>query len=1549
MSRLELFLLGPPRLERDGVRIDISRRKATALLAYLATTRQSHSRDALATLLWPDADQRHARAALRRVLSDLNQTLGEFWLESTADSVALNANAPVWVDVEAFHALWEDCQSHGHPVDQACAACGLLLTRAVDLFSDDFLAGFTLPDAILFDEWQFFQAESLRRELAGALEQLVYFCTDGRDFGAAIAHARRWSALDPLSEPPHHHLMQLYAQIGYRTAALRQYEVFTRSLRKELGADPGSEIVALYEHIRRGDTGRTPASVPVPSAEPANYKVDEEMRPVTVLFVGLSGAAGASWELPPGETANSLSILHQTVTQVVSEYGARIDRFVGDGVRAVFGTPQVHEDDPERAVRTALMVHETLRELRLSVSTGVSSGRVYFGRTGAPEPQEIMAIGPVVDLAARLQGKATSGQILVSAATYRYSLRTFDFIPVSVESDGTDEPVTAYQVMGFLHSSEQRRALGSMHSRLIGRDEEMRQLTAALDAALHGQGQVVSLIGEAGVGSSRLIAELKQAAQAAGESILSLWLESHCLELHMRTSFWPFIDMLQAYLSRCHAEEPDYPRRLIATLSDMVRQGDLLRMKSDEVAVLLGNLLGIRFGTDLDERLKNTGPEQMRHRTILAIYDFLSALARRQPLVLVFDELQWADDLSLDMLSVLLEILPSTPLLLLCAYRPEWPRMGPRLADMASQRCPGHHTELRLRELTPVQSRSLVESTLLGDRDLPDPLVNLILERARGNPFFLKEAVRSLIDSGAIFHAEGRWQTGPKIEAAPVPEGVQSVIQNWVERLEPDAKLVLRSAAVIGQTFPVRLLAKITPRSIDLPQALMFLEEVGLIYREPVAGELQYSFRHVLIQEAVYKINSQRQRASLHGKVAEAMTECYSDRISDYYEQLAYHYDNSDLIEKAIGYLLKVAEKSRRAYLNSAAIRYFRTALERLDELSPTTETASGDRLQWKLAALTGLGQIYHELGVEKAEEAENCLRQAIEVGQEAGVRARTFVRLYYWLGEVLFWQERYAEQVRLGEAGLALLRADEAESVEAALMNQTVAVGHQAQGDHELFRVLTERTAQFIQRLPYSEELRPAYIHILGLYFNKDAGEAGRWLQIVERLAEQHSDLRALAEVHDDRWLSVFQSGDLQGATSHFARILELYAQIGDNGRIWRSLGSMTWNYLMLGDLPQAQLHAQRGLAIAQALSVDRILSESYLIMGMVLLGQRSWQEARAAFEDALDWVSKVDHYWTKCAATYCLGRLDLIEGKPQASLSRFQATLALFTPSVYLDWWLKGWSFFAGALSGLEEIIGVPGDFRAFCRSFEGQKMRSAALPLPRQWCLEADEGAARSSSPRKVYIRDAFRESPLADWIWQDPFSDCSYKVESGLEIHAANGRDLWWMNRSAPRLVRQASGDFAIQTFCRSAQAGRGSAGDPGHDPQLPIGGLLLWKDDANFLRLVLGSRGTRDVSFEGYIENQSVWIGRGLLPTSNDRPRASGETVGLRLERSGSQVRALCSINGEQWFGLGRAAFPVSDPVQVGIHAVGWIDRIIYPGAHSDGTAICFTSFEMWGW
>jgi DNA-binding SARP family transcriptional activator len=283
MSRLALYLLGPPRIELDKKPVHIGRTKAVAMLAYLAVTGSPHSREALATLLWPESTSSRARASLRRVLVTLRQALGEEWLDLRPETVGLNPNENLWLDVAAFQDRLVVCQTHDHPPDQACPDCLPLLAEAVELYRDDFLAGFTLPDSLAFDEWQFFRAERLRDELASALRRLVRWHSAEGEHDPAIAYARRWLELDKLHEPAHRELMDLYAQAGRRSAALRQYRACVRVLEEELGIPPSAEITALYDHIRAERARAVPATAPraaAPAERPAF--LSEEAMPSAV-------------------------------------------------------------------------------------------------------------------------------------------------------------------------------------------------------------------------------------------------------------------------------------------------------------------------------------------------------------------------------------------------------------------------------------------------------------------------------------------------------------------------------------------------------------------------------------------------------------------------------------------------------------------------------------------------------------------------------------------------------------------------------------------------------------------------------------------------------------------------------------------------------------------------------------------------------------------------------------------------------------------------------------------------------------------------------------------------------------------------------------------------------------------------------------------------------------------------------------------------------------------------------------------------------------------
>lgn len=1621
MPVLHLSLLGPPVLERDGAPLELGRRKALALLVYLAMTARSQPREALATLLWPEAASSDSRAALRRVLSDLNKALGENWALANNTSVGIHTATSLELDVSRFRRLLAQAHQHPHPPTQACNDCIPLISQAINLYRGDFLEGFSLPDAPEFDEWQFFECETLRRECSAALQALVEHShtqtTQGNTISEQAIHcARRWTILEPLNETAQARLMQFYATSGQPAAALRQYRAYAHQIEHELGEPPSKMIRDLYERIRKGQTGawvgenrdlaersKIPlaaeaqptkdgnqittaekiVSKPTTPTERATieYRPEEEIRLATALFVGLSSDTGADWNAHPERVTEAARNLVNIVNRVAHRYAARPEHFVGQGMFVLFGMPVLHEDDAERALRAALEIHQAARSAGLNTSTGICTGQIYYAANPTESSSsESILIGPTLNQAARLQNLARSGQILASASTYQQTRCAFEFQESTLHLPGeADHKETAiYQVIANLESPEKARGLDGLRARLVGRDAELSHLKDTLAGLLHGQGHVVALVGEAGLGKTRLVTELKQhAIQAWDAGNMLLWLESRCQEWRMSTSYWPFIDLFQNLLYYFAQEELDRSAALVALLEEMAERHDLEAESIANIGALLGNLLSLRFGNNWDERLKNASPEQVQRQTFQAIFSFLVALSRQQPLALIFEDLHWADDLSLDLLSQLLEAAPIAPILLICLYRSDHARQGQRLTTIAERKIPEHFTEIALRDLLPEQSLHLVRS-LLGE-DIPPPdgryladelfAHEFFLTRSWGNPFFVEEAIRALADQGVLFRQDGRWQIHITASTPSVPESVQSLILSRVDGLDASLKSVLRGASVLGRLFPASILAQIIPGYIDLPNALWRLEEAALIYRQRVNPEIEYAFKHALIQDVVYQTIASRQRAELHRLAAEALEHRQAAEMSEHrpvgetgvlsessdeIEQLAYHYQRSPNIHKAIEYLLKAGEKSRRTYRNREAIAYFKQALELWGQTSTCPKPdEERNRLRWKLTALAGLGQIFHGMGKEV--DAEKYLLQAIALGQAVELDTPALVRLYYWLGEVLHWQRRYGEQIHLGQVGLDLLAENQTESLEGALMNQIIAIGYLARGDDRSFQALTESTARFIQCLPYSEELRPAYVHIiLSHYIDRRIEQASHWLEVLQTLAQNHHDLRALAEVYDYQWGYAFQSGDLRQALQNCRRALELYPQIGDTFRNWRCQRDMAWGYLMSGELDPAEQYATQALQVARDLHSPTFESESHLICGLVYLCRNEFQPAQYAFQIASQPHRPGDATWSEWMAQYCLGRVCLSLGEAHTAQKHFSTALERSIPHhPLLGWWFNRWPLLASLLSGLEIACTHTGDdFASLVQQSGNWERHVEQSPLaPRQWRLQAAQPAADENAA--PFFEDSFQGSIRPGWQWNDPHGDCTCQIgskdlKSGLTIASTNGGDLWHLNLSAPRLLRHLppeADDFTVQTVILLTG-----------DSNLPtLGGLLIWQDMENYLRLVWGLRGPGNLSFDGCQANRNVILGSSLLSIpSNNRTMPS--RIHLRIERRKNTLRALSACDAPpqanassllSWYCVGQTTLPAGAALQVGLHGVGWIDRTIYPGAFLQGAQIYFERFQIY--
>jgi class 3 adenylate cyclase/tetratricopeptide (TPR) repeat protein len=636
---------------------------------------------------------------------------------------------------------------------------------------------------------------------------------------------------------------------------------------------------------------------------------------VTVLFADMSGSVAATHGLDPEEALERVNEALEVMSRAVVRHGGRVDRYLGDGALALFGVPRASEDDALRAIAAALEMRDEARARGFDVTAGINTGDAYVGRVGSEAHRELTAMGPAVNLAARLQGRSAPGEVLVGETTWRLARRAFEFERRETAIKGLAEPVPAWVALGARPRLERARGLEGLGSALVGRDEELARLSAALESARSGLGTTVTIVGEAGVGKSRLVGELRRTALGSGDGDeKALWLEGRCFESTTSTSYAPFVDLLRDRFRDPVSSDPAIP---------------------EDVLVPLLNLLS--FPDPRASAFGELPPAQVKARTFLAVAEYLRALADRRPVVVVLDDLHWADGLSLELVPRLVEALAESRALLVCVQRPAQEHGSRHLVGLVERHSKGRHIDLRLRPLDESEARRLV-LTLLDLERFPEESLTAILEKAQGNPLFLEEVLRSLLSTDQISRGEGGIRVSARLRVDEVPTTVQSIIQSRVDRIDEEPRQVLQTAAVIGRLFPRGLLERTLGPGLDVDRALWQLEQHDLVHLERAVPEEMYSFEHVFTRDSVYKSLLKRRRADLHLAVGRAIEELYSDRIEEQLEQLAYHYDRTEDAGRAAVFLYRAGEKSRRAYLNDAALEAFERALTRLDGADGLTD-----------------------------------------------------------------------------------------------------------------------------------------------------------------------------------------------------------------------------------------------------------------------------------------------------------------------------------------------------------------------------------------------------------------------------------------------------------------------------------------------------------------------------------------------------------------------------------------------------------------------------------
>ena len=540
-----------------------------------------------------------------------------------------------------------------------------------------------------------------------------------------------------------------------------------------------------------------------------------ERKPVTALFADVVGSTTLAEQMDPEDWTAMINEAFDLMSRAVFRYEGTIAQLQGDAMLAFFGAPIAHEDDPERAILAALdMLSATdefaaelkaVRGIDFRIRAGINSGPVMVGNVGSDLRYEYTALGDAVNVAARMETAAEPGTILITEMTRRLTGDTFDLEDLGdIEVKGKTEPIHAYRVIGRKAAPARRRGLESvgLDSPMIGRAEQLGRLTTLLDVIAAGRGRAAFVIGEPGIGKSRLLAELKGAALAPPSS--TRWFEGHCVSYGRNLPYHLLIDLLRSILGFSFAASESEARSTMdATLVEILGAD---QAEAEDTAVYLADLLGLPLRPG--EVIQTEAPDILQARYVASTHRLLRGLTARGPLVVVCEDVHWADAASIDVARQLMPLAAELPILFVAAMRAEVDAPGWALIGHARELFGEALTEIRLEPLNEADSRSLV-ANLLEIESLPDHVRDLILARSEGNPFFVEEVVRMLIERGAIVQAGNRWVATGDVASIEIPATLHGLLLARIDQLPDDAKRSLRVAAVIGRQFPVRVLERV--------------------------------------------------------------------------------------------------------------------------------------------------------------------------------------------------------------------------------------------------------------------------------------------------------------------------------------------------------------------------------------------------------------------------------------------------------------------------------------------------------------------------------------------------------------------------------------------------------------------------------------------------------------------------------------------------------------------------------------------------------------------
>ncbi len=913
-----------------------------------------------------------------------------------------------------------------------------------------------------------------------------------------------------------------------------------------------------------------------------------------MLFADAAGFTPISERLGEEQVYSLMQGCFARMMDAVHRYDGTVTQFLGDGIMALFGAPIAHEDSPRRAVAAALEMQGALAEYAAEVKkqhhiecrfrAGLNTGPVVVGKISDNLDMDYTALGDTVNLAARMAELAEPGAVYLTANTHRLVESYFECEPLgALEIKGKLQRVTTYKV---LQQKQVRTRLEAAALRgltpFAGRERELQMLEGFLKQAKDRQGQVVFVSGEAGIGKSRLILEFEQAIR--DEDIC--WLEGRCSSYGENIPYLPIIDIIKQNFK---VKEGDNDATIIQRVDDSVVQWDEAARR---------NVPHLKYLLNVDPGDPTVGAlDSMARRA--GILDAIRALfiqeSRRQVLVAVVEDLQWIDEQSEQALAALVSVISSAPIFLILTHRPGYvPLLGERA-----------YSSLALRPLMPKDSRVMARGVLQAGT-LPEQLEQLILGKAEGNPFYIEEVSKSLLEEGVLRRTNGTYVLERPAKEVLIPNTIQEVILSRIDRLERQAKEALQLASVIGREFTVRLLQRISETRAGLEDLLGELKSLELIYEKAFFPELSYMFKHALTHQVAYSTLLLERRKALHRLVATGIEELYNDRLPEMYEMLAHHYYEGEDWKKALDYSVKAARKAAGSFANQEAMAYFDQALRAFRQI--------GDAPAEVLMDIYG-GKAEVSFTISDWKGVVNSYTSLREAAREAGkIELEGMALAGVANGHVWTHQFDLAE----AEAKEGLVLAERTQN--SAIRTGAVYVLAELQCLRGNLEAGVE-TGQEVARLS-RETNQPLYETLNGLFLAINYSWRGLYEEAHRVAAEsvaasaQHHMTAPLLFNKWNQGLGFAGNGRYQEAVTTLKDTIALCQRMGDAAVQSRAFNTLGWIYGELGAWEKAREANQKALDLAMALGDPEILTNARINLGDCALALGHKEQARRDLE---------------------------------------------------------------------------------------------------------------------------------------------------------------------------------------------------------------------------------------------------------------------------------------------------------------------------------------------